>query len=121
MPVINLVNIPENNLVFSLHVLWYTSGAHGAHVALQEWNTSVSIRHVQISQHAASITCTIGELLLTFQWQEFFSQPKYLQLFQAPGDGLSCKLNSLEAINSQNLHKGFGGGVQADQSIEGSG
>lgn len=36
MPVINLVNISKNDLVFSLHVLWYTSGAHGTHVALQE-------------------------------------------------------------------------------------
>lgn len=89
MPVINLVNIPKNNLVFSLHVLWYTSGAHGALVALQERNTSMSITHLQISQHATSITCAIiAALLLTFQWQEFLSQPKYLQLFQAPGDGL---------------------------------
>lgn len=121
MPVINLVNIPENNLVFSLHVLWYTSGAHGTHVALKERNISTSITHLQIFQHTASITCIIAELLLTFQWQEFFSQPKYLQLFQAPGDGLSCKLNTLEAINSQKLHKCYGGGVQADQSMGGRG
>lgn len=115
------MNIPENNLVFSLHVLWYTSGAHGAHVALKERNTSMSITHLQISPHTASITCAIAELLLTFQWQEFFSQPKYLQLFQASGDRLSRKRNTLEAINSQNLHKGFGRGVQADQSTEGRG
>lgn len=29
------MNVPENNLVFSLHVLRYALGAHGAHVALQ--------------------------------------------------------------------------------------
>lgn len=50
MPVINLMNIPKNNLVFSLHVLRYTSGAHGAHVALQERTTSMSVTHPQISQ-----------------------------------------------------------------------
>lgn len=89
MPVIDLVNIPENNLVFSLHVLWYTSGAHGAHVALKERNTSMSITHLQISQHATFIICAVAELLLTFQWQE------YLQLFPAAADGLSCKVNAL--------------------------
>lgn len=29
------MNVPENNLVFSLQVLRYALGAHGAHVALQ--------------------------------------------------------------------------------------
>lgn len=35
MPVKYLVNVPKNNLVFSLHVLRYTFGAHRSHVALQ--------------------------------------------------------------------------------------
>lgn len=35
MPVKYLVNVPKNNLVFSLHVLRDTFGGHCAHVALQ--------------------------------------------------------------------------------------
>lgn len=35
MPVKYLMNVPKNNLVFSLQVLWYTLGVHCAHVALQ--------------------------------------------------------------------------------------
>jgi len=35
MPVKYLMNVPKNNLVFSLHVLWHTSRAHCGHVALQ--------------------------------------------------------------------------------------
>lgn len=33
------MNVPENNLVFSLHVLRYALRAHGAHVALQNETT----------------------------------------------------------------------------------
>lgn len=35
MPVKYLVNVPKDDLVFSLHVLRYTFGVHCAHVALQ--------------------------------------------------------------------------------------
>lgn len=35
MPVKYLVNVPKNNLVFSLHVLGYAFGVHCSHVALQ--------------------------------------------------------------------------------------
>lgn len=43
--------------------------------------------HIHVSKDDASITWAITTLLLTLRWQEFFSQPKYLQLFRAPGDG----------------------------------
>lgn len=69
MPVIDLVDIPEHNLVFSLHVLWYISGAHVAHVALQERDTSTStniptgcINHM--SYYGASINFEMARILL---------------------------------------------------------
>lgn len=69
MPVINLVNIPKHNLVFSLQVLWYIPGAHGAHVALQERDTSMStniqtrcINHM--SYYGASIKFEMERILL---------------------------------------------------------
>jgi len=35
MPVINLVNVPKDNLIFALHVVGYTLFLHPAYVALQ--------------------------------------------------------------------------------------
>lgn len=44
MPVKYLVNVPKNNLVFSLHVLWHTFGAHCGHVALQGNDRAAEVR-----------------------------------------------------------------------------
>lgn len=105
MPVINLVNIPENDLVFSLHVLWYTPGAHGAHVALQDRNTPTSIIHTYGYANTPPHSRAIKELLLTFRWQEFFTKTEYLPLFKALGDRSPCNPNTLEGNNPQNQHK----------------
>lgn len=43
MPVKYLVNVPKNNLVFSLHVLRYTFGVHCAHVALQGNERAINV------------------------------------------------------------------------------
>ena len=89
MPVKYLVNVPKNNLVFSLHVLRDTFGGHCAHVALQGNHRAADVcSHLDtFITHRNSHTQANIELLLTFRWHEFFPEPKYLQLFKVPGDG----------------------------------
>lgn len=54
MPVKYLMNVPKNNFVFSLHVLGYTFGAHGAHVALQKDKKAAVISSLQLKSDAGS-------------------------------------------------------------------
>lgn len=58
MPVIYLVNVPKNNLVFSLHVLRYTFGVHCSHVALQG-----NGKAADICSHLQKLTVNVVRLL----------------------------------------------------------
>lgn len=43
VPVIDLMNVSEYNLVFALHVIWNTFLLHPAHVALQGHGKSKAV------------------------------------------------------------------------------
>lgn len=56
MPVIYLVNVPKNNLVFSLHVFRYAFGVHCSHVTLQG-NDKAANATSQLQKHTYMPGC----------------------------------------------------------------
>lgn len=97
VPVKYLMNVPKNDLVFSLHVLRYALGAHRAHVALQKnfkkllMSSCTNNNIFFFFKRRASVTSPAS---LSFQRREFLSEPTHLRSYfrQQRGDGWSCNI-----------------------------